>query len=351
MTLRIHAPNPMRVGETGNVLVTSDNPGVVSLTYGAGLTGPATVEITGTRVWRNGLKHGQYLAREGASTAARVDCAWFLEIDTNDLAFRNGGVNNDYTNIAVVQNFADGVRFTNWAILASAAKTLSGSMWFNWSFVASASSGVADLLRTFSAAKQLTTHGIQRAIIQFVDSTGDLELYQTTGTVRDTRITISPKYTGTMGGTEYLVIRVPCKFAKLDSLPSQAQREAFMAAGTLPAGLAASYQGGHEIVESAPVFWDTSGNNLDLSAVNVQYWPAAAASGDYTDTVPVVPYALVPVTAVATTGTTIDATRPRQGVPSRASYSERTEVADQCVVTVNDPVGAVGPAITARVKL
>jgi hypothetical protein len=175
--------------------------------------------------------------------------------------------------------------------------------------------------------------------------------YSTTGTAAE--YTTAVNLNNTMGGTEATIMQAGCKFAKMEGgLPSQAQREAFMASGTLPSGLAASYQGGHEIVESAPVFWDTSGNNLDLSDVDVQYWPPAAASGDYTDDPlnPVVPYALIPVTAVATTDTTIDATRPRQGVPARASEAERIETATQVTVTVEAPLVSIGPDTDATVE-
>jgi hypothetical protein len=74
-------------------------------------------------------------------------------------------------------------------------------------------------------------------------------------------------------------------------------------------------------------------------------------SADYTDDPgnPVVPYAVVPVTAVATTGTTIDATRPRQGVPARASEAERIETATQVTVTVEAPLVSIGPDTSATV--
>jgi hypothetical protein len=55
------------------------------------------------------------------------------------------------------------------------------------------------------------------------------------------------------------------------------------------------------------------------------------------------------VTAVATTGTTIDATRPRHGVPERASEAERIETASQVTVTVEaalPPCFVIGPDVT-----
>lgn len=333
MTLRLFAPNPLVVGEPGNILVYSDNPGTVSLTYGAGLTGPATVEIAGTRVWRNGLKHGQYLAREGASTAARVNCAWFFEVDASALIHTTGTLASTadaaYSQ-ALVINFNSATNRRINYMIGHLGGNASETCYSGWYFSASPNSGSVESGSAISLVAKSAT-GARRLIVTHDGSTVDF--YYTTGTSRDTYVTRT--LTGTMGGNEWLAVFTGCKFAKLDSLPSQAQREAFMSAGTLPAGLAASYQGGHEIDPAAPVFWDSAGV-LDLTKTDVPGWPPAAASGDYTDTSAVTPYALIAVTAVATTGTTIDATRPRQGVPSRASYLEKTEVADQITVTVNE---------------
>jgi hypothetical protein len=352
MTLRIHAPNPIRVGETGNVLVTSDNPGVVSLTYGAGLTGPSSVTIEGARVWRNGLKHGQYLARANC-LQARDTFALFLEIDTDDIPVSNVATTGAYANMGVIGSLrSNAARRINWIIQIMQTYYINNAMpLFVWRYIQSNTSTSTESVLVSSPHYYTQSTSIR--LIVTCEGTA-VNFYWTTGTSADSaHQTGRTTPTGTMGVGEFFFIAVPGKFAKLEgTLPSQADREAFMSSGALPSGLAASYQGGHEIVESAPRFWDTSGNNLDLSDVDVPYWPVTAASGDYTDDPlnPVVPYAIVPVTAVATTGTTIDATRPRQGVPARASAAEKTESADQVTVTVEAPLVSIGPDTDATVE-
>jgi hypothetical protein len=347
MTLRIHAPNPIRVGETANVLVTSDNPGVVSLTYGAGLTGPATATIEGTREYRLDGRGGDYLARAGAEGAGREDVTWLFEIDTSRIKNTSTTIapNTDYE--PLIGSFRqDLINRANWFL-------------FCWRNPNGMNVGMMDSLDSASppfhfinGTPTVWTINEKRKYALTKASGGSVKLYTAS---RATATTATRNSVGSIGGSEVLALNagplVQC--SKILRVVSDAELDAWFADGTIPAtDREFVFSGGHEIDPAAPVIWDTSGNvtPLDLTATQITNWQAPAMSADYTDTVPVVPYAIIPVTAIATTDTTIDGTRPRQGVPARASYSERTEVADQCVVTVNDPVGAVGPAITARVK-
>jgi hypothetical protein len=331
MTLRLFAPNPLVVGEPGNILVYSDNPGVVSLTYGAGLTGPASVTIPGTRVWRNGLRPGQYLARANCGQA-RVNRSWCFEIDYSTIIKYVGATSAVHVPVVMSFNSATARRI-NWEFAYYCAQVTASSWYLQLQFGYSPTSITNDFLISRPAEAATAPSGRDYLLVTY-DGT-NVRMYWTTGTTANHTIAVT--ISGTMGGTEFLAIMLPCKISGYDRILSQADREGWCQSGTLPVTPDFSYQGGHEIDPSAPVFWDLSANNYDLSAVNIgSPWPPAAASGDYTDTVPVVPYAIVPVTAVATTGTTIDATRPRQGVPSRAAYLEKTEVADQITVTVNE---------------
>jgi hypothetical protein len=344
MTLRIHAPNPIRVGETGNVLVTSDNPGVVSLSYGAGLTGPASVTIEGTREYGNMGSGGDYVARVGSEGNSRSDCTILIEVDIDRV------LPNSKTAGASAHPFVpifgslrtDTTRRINWMLMLRSSADGVILM-----YVQSANSTTSD---ASTAGSAYTRSGLTRFAARLDDmtSTNNLTLYNGIAINAVTRAAT----TGTMGGTEALVLWAGTRAIKFPRQLTDEEMSSWQNDGTLPADApTVAYLGGHEIIAGNETVWDSSGNNYDLTDTDITRWQASALHPDYTDTVPVVPYATIAVTAVATTGTTIDATRPRHGVPARASYSERTEVADQCVVTVNDPVGAVGPAITARVKL
>jgi hypothetical protein len=168
------------------------------------------------------------------------------------------------------------------------------------------------------------------------------------GNVTNNTITFS----GTMGGVEYLTQNLGCEWAKYNSILSDAELTDFLSNDVWPSSPLIAIRGGHEIVESAPVFWDTSGNNLDLSAVNVPYCPEAAASGDYTDdpVTPVVPASSIRVTIPAGVASpvTLTLTRPRQGVPARASEAERIESTTGTItLEAESACFGIGPDVSA----
>lgn len=348
MTLRIHAPNPIRVGETRNVLVTSDNPGVVSLVYGAGLTGPSSVTIPGTRVWRNGLKHGQYLSCDGAATASRNEFTLFVAVMTDTLRRSTSA----YTYAFPIGNLFDngsGIGLTNWGLCAYRLPTvnpLQDTCYFAFLYTPSPPAGSSSAAG-FSTFGCTSTPTLIRLAVTYNGTTLRRMINSRTAAAAS-NVTIS----GTCG-SEYLVVQHTLDvLAKLESVASDDDLDAWFADGTIPAtDREFVFSGGHEVVEDAPVFWDSAGtNDLKTVAIPSGSYPAAA-SGDYTDDPgdPVVPYALVPVTAVATTGCTIDATRPRQGVPARASEAERIETATQVTVTVENQLVSIGPDTNATV--
>lgn len=334
MTLRIHAPNPIRVGETANVLVTSDNPGVVSLTYGAGLTGPATVTIEGTRVYGNMGGGGDYLARVGAEGANREDVTWLFEIDWGKFPADNDSSANLFTVVPIFGSIrVDVANRSNWQFQARRYNITTISLIYADSLDAGKNSSAVIANITGVTAPGQEKWALTKA------AGGAYVLYRASrGTVAASGTRDS---TGTMGGTEALIWQSGVSCSKIARVCSDAELDAWFADGTIPAAdREFVFSGGHEIDPAAPVIWDTSGNAtpLDLTATQITNWQAPGMSVAYTDTDPVVPYAIVPVTAIATTGTTIDATRPRQGVPARASEAERIETADQVTVTVEAEV-------------
>jgi hypothetical protein len=331
------------VGPYTSPTIYSENPGIVELTSSdpSVASVDASVVIPGTRVWRNGLKYGQYLAREGASTAARVGVAWYIEINPYDyLISTKSASRSAYYLLAANQKWDAGEKI-NWAIRFNSQTGSSYHPYWalapilDWSIIIG-----TGYQCPYSASIKIYDNTPRRYIIEY-DGTY-VAFYHTTGTTYDARSAFT--FAGTMGGDEKLIVTGPHNiFAKSHYIPSQAQREAFMASGTLPAGLAASYQGGHEIDPTAPVFWDTSGNNLDLSDVDVLGWPPAAASGDYTDDPgdPVVPFQPFTITPNSTGTFTITARRRRQGVPDRATDEEKYETTSETFTITEMPAEVV----------
>lgn len=348
MTMNIFAPsNTVRVGdviqlpfycsEPGDVVFTSSDESVAVVESGK--------TVTGTRVWRNGLKHGQYLARANC-LQQRDTFAIFLEIDTENLPRVSAATSTVlYHNQTMIGSIrADAARRWNWGLqLTQTSLNNPAQSNIYWRYVQSNTSASAESLLVSAAYAHSESSALR--LIMTCDGTA-IDFYWTTGTSANSAHPAGRTApTGTMGGDEFFFIATPGKYAKMEgSLPSQAQREAFMSACTLPAGLAASYQGGHEIDESAPVFWDTSGNNLDLSAVDVTYWPPAAASGDYTDDPgdPVVPYTSFQVVAQSVGTSTITARRRRNGVPYRTPPLSDAEVYEETTynLTVEAPLAS-----------
>jgi hypothetical protein len=167
-------------------------------------------------------------------------------------------------------------------------------------------------------------------------------------------------FSGTMGGTEILMQNAPCEWSKYNGILSDSVLTDFFDNDTLPANPIISIQGGHEINPAAPVFYDTSGNAtaLDLSDVDVQYWPEASASGDSSDTGFTSPLVEVPITIAAdcTAGVkSISLRRTRVGIPVRTPALPDAVVYDDGIlpVTVTNPGTWIkaGPAQDYQVYL
>lgn len=349
MTLRIHAPNPIRVGETANVLVTSDNPGVVSLTYGAGLTGPASVTIEGTRVWRIGNRGGDYLAYPGVHQT-RHECTWLLEVDIAKIAVASQQASAyDYSLIAQSVNVATPRRI-NWGIEIDIYNQTHPNYRVICRFFRSVDSSSNEAMMNGPAGTTYTAAQVVRFAIIYSNVAPKSGVYIYHGSRANVAATGAAAPVGTMGGTEVFQLGCARQIGRWDGVMSDGNLDAWFSSGTKPADPAFLYEGGHEIDSSVQKIYDSSASAIDL--YNYSVFSPAAAVGDYTDDPlnPVVPYAIVPVTAVATTGTTIDATRPRQGVPPRASEAERIETAAQVTITVEAPLVSIGPDTDATVE-
>lgn len=340
MTLRIHAPNPLRVGETKNVLVTSDNPGVVSLTYGAGLTGPATVEIEGTRVWRmlNPSRTDGWNAPAAASEIIKV---------------RHGttiGVEFDLINLLPYSSTASSI--TSHEDIVRSYQINTGAIGYALQIRSYNGSYNINLLRgtqvqaLFSFATSHSARILRFTLVFPPELATQIDYRYSIDGGAITLGSVSPAaIAGELATCATLFHKIQRFFYAPSALPP-AQQDLFLG-GAFPTDACTVQYGGTE--EDATRVYDASGNDYDSIQDADALRPMSQIVRTYTDTVPVVPYALVPVTAVSTTGTTIDATRPRQGVPARASEAERIETADQCTVTVEAALVSIGPDTDATV--
>ena len=360
MTLTAH---PVTVSRRSNEAVTvtvpiySTEPGTVTASA-PGCTFPDGNQkaIVGMRAWRNGLKHGQYLARKTSDAAGRKDVSLCLEIDWTKVISSTGALTSAYASIPAVASIAyDKQRMINWGIALQIYKVADATQTYRIIYYQSnaASAGEA----TFSCyATPLSSSPptATRIVITLPDPATDSKIYNywTTGTASDLTLTGRVVTDATMGGNQALVMSGMIKVSKFARMLSQADREGFVQSGTIPATPELSYQGGHEVVETAPVFWDTSGNNLDLFADSINLWPPAAASGDYTDSVPVVPASSIRVTIPAGVASpvTLELSRERANVPPRASEAERIEKTTGTItLTTEAETITIGPDVTCQV--
>jgi hypothetical protein len=350
MTLRIHAPNPMRVGETANVLVTSDNPGVVSLTYGAGLTGPASVTIEGTRVYGNMGSGGDYASLISSVASGRLSTTIFLEVDVGRALAASQAATNGATTILPVFGSirTDLARRPNWMLYLRSSNIGTYAL----GYFQSSTSSTGEIFYIKNSGYSFASGKIRFAVVLDDGTGGAGSVLIYTGARANVDSLSRAATSGTMGGTEALVLTCGSIAGKISRAATDGELDTWFGGGDIPATNREVYYAGGQEPTPGQIVYDSVGTN-DLGPNDITGWQdAALVHPDYTDDPgdPVVPYALVPVTAIATTGTTIDATRPRQGVPARASEAERIETADQVTVTVEAPLVSIGPDTDATVE-
>ena len=338
---------------TVTVPIYSTEPGIVTAAA-PGCTFPdgESVVIAGTRTWRNGLKHGQYLARPNCCQL-RDTATWCVEVDTARLV--QIGLYSAQSNvIPLIASFrTDALQRTNWRInlfiyynnvIAHTARV------YYWqSNDASTAEASHQLVATQNIGGELWAAPVIKRFVIYANADKLYITDRTDGAYVGAAVTrIDPAGT-TMGGNEALRVENNVRFTKHLAELTQQQRADWNTSGVVTPGAEIAILGGHEIVESAPVFWDSSGTNdlYNYQIINVSAYPAAA-SGDYTDAPgdPVVPASSIRVTIPAGVASpvTLTLTRPRQGVPARASEAEKTESTTGTITIVDIPaVVHVGP--------
>lgn len=328
MNLKLFGPGAtVRVGDTFNLVVACDNPGIVNLVYGPGLTGSATANIAGTRVYGNMGVEGDFLAILDVGQT-RDNVTFFFTINFADKI--QGWTTTPAASMAGRPLFYNGKRTgtnrVNWLITYY---NFSGNQYIYYVHsLTSINNAVAAVVHTCTGET-----GVVKFAIVKDNTAGTVAIYRN----NRSEVVVSAAThttTDTMGSPEIMMFYHGLNLSKINRIATDLELDDWFASDLIPTtDLDFSYLGGHEIIEATPKIWDASSNERDLYKYDFVGRPSKMHA-DFTDTIPVTPYAIVPVTAISTTGCTVDATRARQGVPSRASYAERVEVADQLNLTV-----------------
>ncbi len=317
------------VGPYTSPTLFSENPGRV---YIQNLTptivgAPGFVDIAGTRTWGNMGSGGNYLARAGSEGNGRSNVTFLIEVDLDEIPIGNG--TQQVSNVSLIMSSRfDITRRLNWCIASN--KYSGGARNSRIQYNQSASSGVADLTYT-SDPYSVIVGKVKYAITMGTGGVGDVavNLYQA---ARATVTTVSRAVTtGTMGGDEAIVWLSGVMCAKLSRVVSDSELDAWFADGTIPAtDREFVFAGGHEIVESAPVIWDSGPNAYDLTATQIANLQPPSMRVDYTDDPgnPVVPFTSFSVYPLTNGNAHLRFVRERQGVPSRATDEERFETYD-----------------------
>jgi len=316
---------------TFNLPVFSKNPGSVELTYPDGITGPASAPIAGTCDYRLDGRGGDYLAIPSFGQS-RVDVTWLWTVDMDRTQLPFTGVLHMFPVFPIMGSYRlDLGERVNWqlgfrrymsganvtygfihgdSLDASSATALTGGLAFN--LVSAIPLGVQRFALTKAAGGAMALHW----------------------NVRGPVATATRNSTGTMGGTEAMVMMAGINAAKILRIMSSAELDAWFSADTVPASdREFYYAGGHEIVSGSQKIYDTAGLN-DLYAYQIPNRQAPGMSvrvveapGD-----PVIPWETVACVATASGTKQINGRRRRQGVPDRASDAEKWQLATATVV-------------------
>ncbi len=338
---------------TVTVPIYSTEPGTVTASA-SGCTFPdgETVTIPGTREYRLDGRGGDYLAIPSVGQG-RDDVTWFFVVDWDRITGGMASIAALLTVDPLIWSARiDAPNLYNWAIVAR-RYTVSGSATaISMIYAQSVNSGtsVAAALTYNNASGFTAGYGPERWAIT-KSAAGVINMHRIT---RGAIATATVATTGTMGGSEALAMQGGAGAAKISRVASDAELDAWFADGTVPAtDREFYYAGGHEIVAGNQKIWDTSGNNYDLTdATTITNWQAPGMTIRNVDDPlnPVVPASSIRVTIPAGVASpvTLTLTRPRAGVPSRASEAERIESTTGLItLEAEAPCFGIGPDISA----
>jgi hypothetical protein len=338
-------------GEAVTVVVPiySTEPGTVTASA-PGCTFPDgnTKVIAGTREYRLDGRGGDYLAKENFAQS-RDDVTFLFVVDWDRIVGSRTSVAALITQGGLIGSWrVDAPALCNWSIHARRYTSSGSASAISMIYAQSVNSGVSVAAAvTYNAASGYTPNaGPERWAIT-KSAAGVINLHRA---VRGVVATATIATTGTMGGTEALIMQGGQAASKILRICSNAELDAWFAAGTIPAtNQEFSYLGRHEIVNGAQKIWDSTGTN-DLTEYQVPLWQAPGMTIRNVDSVPVVPASSIRVTIPAGVASpvTLTLTRPRQGVPARASEAERIESTTGTItLEAESACFGIGPDVSA----
>ena len=350
MTLHAFNTTVERRGQdiTVTVPIYSTEPGTITAAA-PGCTFPdgANVVIAGTRTWRNAgweLQHG-FNAPAAAAAIMRQRHGATIGIDLNcRRMFRGlelGGAASEQ--ILIARDYVSGQKIS-WSLFA---RTLNGNMQLLLTYIPSmdpyvlaggtctlyqSSGGVPEKLQiSFILPTSGTTVNVRRRI----DG----------GAISAATATLSAAMTGNTSDASCALIRRADRFFYSTSSLSTAQQDLYLNDSMPTDACTVQYDLKEEGTQNA---FDLSGNDYDGAYDLDAAIPASSILRDFTDDPlnPVIPASSVRVSIPAGVASpvTLTLTRPRQGVPARASEAEKTESTTGTITIVDIPaVVHVGP--------
>lgn len=319
-----------------NLPVFSKNPGLVELTYPEGITGPATVNIEGARVWRNAsiLKSNAFFAPAEASAIMKNRQGITIGLELNLTQLFNDRVLYSTTMSGMkylVGNYAPPVssRQHSWEFISTFYQ---GSLLFDL-YANQANDGISVIqgyLRRTIATTDICE--FYRICLVFPSITGALLCREKLDGYSINALPIGFSVGGFSGSiplTCQTLIKDVARFFYANSELSSDQQDLFLNGGMPSDPCVVQYAINEEGVSKA---YDLSGNNYDgvlnLDAGRETIGPSRI----YTDSQTVVPWATVPCVATESGTKTINGRRRRPGVPDRASEGEKWQLATATVV-------------------
>lgn len=356
MTLVAHNITANRkTGEeiTVTVPIYSSEPGVITASA-SGCTFPdgATATIPGTRTYHMDGFNGDYLLAPNVGQT-RSDVTWFFEVD--------------WSRIPNLEASTPTTLYARCPLFGSIKSSWAGNR-YNWYFDASRQLN-SSIISYCDSIDSLSSPGgtfsspngsrLEQGIVKYVltkDAAGNTNFYRASSAI----VTNSTRASsGTMGVNEVLVVwATGLKSAsKILRVADLAEIDAYFASGTVPGtNQDFSFLGGHEISRDNQKIYDSSVNLYDLYSftdASIDGWRAPGITQRTTDDPgnPVIPASSIRVTIPAGVASpvTLSLSRPRAGVPSRASEAEKYETTTGTITLVDVPTEIyAGPAQHVR---
>ena len=337
--------------KTVEVFFNSTEPGTVTAAA-PGCTFPdgAEIEIEGTRVWRMNNRAGDgHCYGPGPETAQRNPCTIYCTVPFNKIQTINAYARYNYA-LQIARNYdkTSGV-YTNWFI--STYRPNGNSNYLTLTFIISQTKTSAPTTISLNVSLGLLTlskilrivvtiNGTSLKINTSIDGAAPVE---TSGTLAWTIADVCDNST--------LLIADGSEFAHWSSVITGTDFTNLVRYGTIPAGANCVYLANEE---SGNTLFDTSGNLRDSTLNADAAYPSTGISRDFTDDPgdPVVPASSIRVTIPAGVASpvTLTLSRPRQGVPSRATDEERFETTTGTItLTTEAETITIGPDVTCQV--